>query len=184
MVTTIPFFKECQSAGAHLVALTGSHTLGHAHGAQNLRRVRGGHPAEHGKRAEHGRDARDVRQRVLETRDPRGVSEIPRARGEVRLVHGAVTFTDAFANETWLPAPVHEAGVLKAPFAFRNTVDTLWLDRDGNTCGDRVPVRERHEQQREYLQRERRGGQCVSPEASTKCTRPLRRPLPGAGARR
>ena len=32
MVNTIPFFKKCHCAGpSHLVALTGAHTLGHAH---------------------------------------------------------------------------------------------------------------------------------------------------------
>ena len=32
MCNTIPFFKGCHCAGpSHLVALTGAHTLGHAH---------------------------------------------------------------------------------------------------------------------------------------------------------
>ena len=32
MVNTVPFFKKCHCAGpSHLVALTGAHTLGHAH---------------------------------------------------------------------------------------------------------------------------------------------------------
>jgi hypothetical protein len=171
MVTTIPFFKECQCAGMkHLVALTGSHTLGHAHS----RKISDACAKATRPNTENARNM-DATPGTFDNAYWKHVTraECPRFRVRAKRYDSCTApyLTDAFANETW-PRLRYTKQTCPAPFAFNNTVDTLWLDRDGNACEPDPAFRCANvtSGNENTCSESVCGGQCVSPEASTKCT--------------
>ena len=171
MVTTIPFFKECQCAGMkHPVALTGSHTLGHAHS----RKISDACAAATRPNTENARNM-DATPGTFDNAYWKHVTraECPRFRVRAKEYDSCTApyLTDAFANETW-PRLRYTKQTCPAPFAFNNTVDTLWLDRDGNACEPDPAFRCANvtSGNENTCSESACGGQCVSPEASTKCT--------------
>lgn len=171
MVTTIPFFKECQCAGMkHLVALTGSHTLGHAHS----RKISDACVAATPPNTEHARNM-DTTPGTFDNAYWKHVTraECPRFRVSAERYDSCTApyLTEAFAEASW-PRLYPTKQTCPAPFAFNNTVDTLWYDRVGDVC-DPDPVfrcANVTSGNENTCSESVCGGQCVSPEASTKCT--------------
>jgi len=174
MVNTIPFFKKCHCAGpSHLVALTGAHTLGHAHS----RHVGDSCVANSLPNTENARNL-DTTPDVF---DNTYWKHVTRAECPKRRKHAdrydkctAPYLTDTYAAETW-PRLKPTKQNCAPPYEWENTDDSLWYDRHGESCSFR-----RHTPQKcaniTSAEKQNRcsssvcGGVCKSPEDSTRCS--------------
>lgn len=170
MVDTIPFYKECQCAGMkHLVALMGSHTLGHAHS----RKISDACAAATLPNTENARNM-DTTPATFDNAYWKHVTraECPRFRVRAERYDSCTApyLTDAFAEESW--PRLRQTTQSCAGDSFNNTVDTLWYDREGNTC-DPDPVfrcaNVTSINENTCSESVCPSG-CVSPEESTECT--------------
>lgn len=140
MVNTIPFFKSCHCGGpSHLVALTGAHTLGHAHSrhvtdwcvGQSLPNT------ENSRNLDTTPDAFDNTFWKHVTR-----AECPRLRKHAdrydRCTAPYLADSYALATRPMLRPTEQDCD---EPFAWNNTNDTLWYDRRGDTCDPREQPR-------------------------------------------
>ena len=182
MVDTIPFFQTCRCAGTkHLVALTGSHPLGHAHS----RKISDACAAATPPNTENARNM-DATPGTFDNAYWKHVTraECPRVRVRAKKYDSCTApyLTDAFARESQPRLRATEQSCPGDSFAFNDTVDTLWYDRKGNAC-DPDPVfrcaNVTSSNENTCSESVCPNG-CVSPEASTKCTcDPCGGPFPG-----
>ena len=136
MVNTIPFFKQCHCAGtSHLVALTGAHTLGHAHS----RHVTDWCVQQSLPNTENSRNL-DATPDVFDNTFWKHVTraECPRFRKHADHYDRCTApyLADSYAQTTW-PRLQPTKQDCDEPFAWNNTNDTLWYDRWGDTCDPR-----------------------------------------------
>ncbi len=136
MVNTIPFFKQCHCGGtSHLVALTGAHTLGHAHS----RHVTDWCVEQSLPNTENSRNL-DATPGVFDNTFWKHVTRAECPRHRERANHyGRCTapyLADSYAQTTW-PRLQPTKQDCDEPYAWNNTNDTLWYDRWGDTCDPR-----------------------------------------------
>ena len=136
MVNTIPFFKQCHCGGtSHLVALSGAHTLGHAHS----RHVTDWCVEESLPNTENARNM-DTTPGVFDNTYWKHVTRAECPRHRKRANHydrcTAPYLADSYAQETWprLQPTKQDCG---EPYAWNNTNDALFFDRWGDTCDPR-----------------------------------------------
>ena len=136
MVNTIPFFKQCHCGGtSHLVALSGAHTLGHAHS----RHVTDWCVNESLPNTENARNM-DTTPGVFDNTYWKHVTRAECPRHRKRANHydrcTAPYLADSYAQETWprLQPTKQDCG---EPYAWNNTNDALFFDRWGDTCDPR-----------------------------------------------
>ena len=133
---TIPFFKQCHCGGtSHLVALSGAHTLGHAHS----RHVTDWCVEESLPNTENARNM-DTTPGVFDNTYWKHVTRAECPRHRKRANHydrcTAPYLADSYAQETWprLQPTKQDCG---EPYAWNNTNDALFFDRWGDTCDPR-----------------------------------------------
>lgn len=171
MVNTIPFFKQCHCAGtSHLVALTGAHTLGHAHS----RHVTDWCVQQSLPNTENSRNL-DATPDVFDNTFWKHVTraECPRFRKHADHYDRCTApyLADSYAQTTW-PRLQPTKQDCDEPFAWNNTNDTLWYDRWGDTCDPRdEPRRCANVTSADSgtCSSSVCGGECVPPERSTRC---------------